>query len=81
MGKWENGKIGPKRRRTLALSPLIPASAPTQEETSIPNQLRKQLTIEQFSESESEKGSNAKLHREVFTYFLQKLTKKEMWLN
>lgn len=67
------GKIGPKRRRTIKISPKKVPTNSRPQESSCTALLPNTLKIEDFCEQDCEKASKTKLYNEVFAYFLQKL--------
>ena len=70
----QHGKVGPKRRRrTITISPKKVTSEPRAQQINNCSS-HKNLILDNFSETNWEKDSKEKLHKEVFAYFLQKLT-------
>ena len=69
--------MGPKRRRrTIQISPKKVATEPKRKQTKEPDSSasNEKLSMEKFSPGDNEKFSQTKLQKEVFAYFLQKLS-------
>lgn len=73
----KHGKIGPKRRRTMQLSPAKVPSVRLHSRPSTPASQQSNIQLAKFLELESEMATKRKLSMEVFTYFLQKFTLPE----
>ena len=67
------GKVGPKRRRTIKVSPQKVSTLSKLTHTKSTALSHKNLKLDNFDEKADEKASKTKLYNEVFTYFLQKL--------
>jgi hypothetical protein len=70
----KHGKVGPKRRRTVQISPTKPPIQPPHEQARSAVLGKRNIPITHFSELSQEVESRKKLHNEAFAYFLQKLT-------
>ena len=68
----KHGKVGPKRRRTMQLSPTKLLSTLGRTHTPASHHPNTHVQLTQFLELDNETTSKMKLSKEVFAYFLQK---------
>ena len=68
----KHGKVGPKRRRTMQLSPTKLLSTLGRTHTPASHHPNTHVQLTQFLELDNETTNKMKLSKEVFAYFLQK---------